>query len=145
MPSRSATAHRRQCAALPLSREGAELRVMLVTSRETRRWVLPKGWIEKRHSAAAQAAQEAFEEAGIRGRIGKAPIGRYAYPKRLANGASVTCEVEVYPLEVERLLEHWPEMAERERRWFTLAEAAAAVQEGGLGSLMLGLVPPQAA
>ena len=118
---------------------------MLVTSRETRRWVIPKGWIEKRHSPAAQAAQEAFEEAGIRGRIGKAPIGHYAYPKRLANGASVTCEVEVYPLEVERLLERWPEMAERERRWFTLAEAAAAVQEGGLCSLMLGLEPPRAA
>ena len=118
---------------------------MLVTSRETRRWVIPKGWIEKRHSPAAQAAQEAFEEAGIRGRIGKAPIGHYAYPKRLANGASVTCEVEVYPLEVERLLERWPEMAERERRWFTVAEAAALVQEGGLGSLMLGLMPTTAA
>ncbi|TDH59765.1 NUDIX hydrolase [Dankookia rubra] len=144
MPSRSATS-RRQCAALPLSREGAELRVMLVTSRETRRWVIPKGWIEKRHSAAAQAAQEAFEEAGIRGRIAKTPIGQYAYPKRLANGASVTCNVEVYPLEVDSLLDRWPEMAERERRWFTLAEAAALVQEGGLVSLMLGLEPPRAA
>lgn len=145
MQTHSSLTRRRQCAALPLSRDGAEVRVMLVTSRETRRWVIPKGWIEKRHSAAAQAAQEAFEEAGIRGRIGKAPIGRYDYPKRLANGASVTCEVEVYPLEVEQLLERWPEMAERERRWFTLAEAAALVQEGGLGSLMLGLAPPNAA
>jgi 8-oxo-dGTP pyrophosphatase MutT (NUDIX family) len=145
MSSRSANQRRRQCAALPLSREGEELRVLLVTSRETRRWVLPKGWIEKRVSPAAQAAQEAYEEAGIRGRIAKAPIGEYAYPKRLANGASVTCRVAVYPLEVEFLLESWPEMAERERRWFTLAEAAEAVQEGGLGSLMLGLAPPTTA
>src|SRR3954471_13026149 len=144
MPSRPATSRRHQCAALPLSREGAELRVMLVTSRETRRWVIPKGWVEKRHSPAAQAAQEAFEEAGVRGRVAKAPIGRYAYPKRLANGKQVTCEVEVFPLEVERLLEDWPEKTQRERRWFTLAEAAAAVQEGALGRLMLGLVPAAA-
>ena len=57
----------------------------------------------------------------------------------------MTCQVEVYRLEVEQLVECWPEMAERERRWFTLAEAAEAVQEGGLGSLMLGLAPPEAA
>lgn len=118
---------------------------MLVTSRETRRWVIPKGWVGKRVSAADQAAQEAYEEAGIRGRIGRAPIGRYAYPKRLPNGDSVTCEVEVFPLEVEHLLEDWPERTQRERRWFTLQDAAAAVQEGGLGSLMLGLAAPTTA
>ncbi|MFC7474352.1 NUDIX hydrolase [Dankookia sp. GCM10030260] len=149
MPSkisrRSASTRCRQCAALPLSQQDGETLVMLVTSRETRRWVLPKGWIEKRISAAAQAAQEAYEEAGIRGRIGKAPIGTYAYAKRLDNGVSVPCEVVIYRLEVETLLDRWPEMGERERRWFTLEDAAAAVDEGDLGSLLLGLVSPQAA
>jgi 8-oxo-dGTP pyrophosphatase MutT (NUDIX family) len=145
MSSPPVSARRRQCAALPLFRQGDDLLVLLVTSRETRRWVLPKGWVEKRVSAAVQAAREAYEEAGIRGRISEAAIGRYAYPKRLANGDSVTCEVEVYTLEVEHLLEDWPEKAERERRWFTLQEAAAAVQEGGLGSLMLKLAAPTTA
>jgi 8-oxo-dGTP pyrophosphatase MutT (NUDIX family) len=145
MSRRTSTARRRQCAALPLSRRGDDLLVLLVTSRETKRWVLPKGWVEKRHSPADQAAQEAYEEAGIRGRVASAPIGCYAYAKRLRDGASVTCEVEVFALEVEHLLEDWPEKAERERRWFTLPDAAAAVQEGGLGSLMLSLAAPTAA
>jgi 8-oxo-dGTP pyrophosphatase MutT (NUDIX family) len=142
MPRAPIPRRRRQCAALPLSRHGGALQVLLVTSRETRRWVLPKGWIEKRHSPAAQAAREAFEEAGIRGRIGARPIGRYHYDKRLPGGATIPCEVEVYPLEVERLLDRWPEQAERERRWFPLEEAAALVQEGDLGSLMLSLMLP---
>lgn len=118
---------------------------MLVTSRETRRWVLPKGWVEKRCTPAAQAAREAFEEAGIRGRIGKVPLGRYGYAKRLADGTCLPVEVEVYALEVESLLDHWPEQDERERRWFTPAEAAEAVQEGDLGSLLLSLATPRAA
>jgi len=145
MTRRTRSARRRQCAALPLSREGGEVRVLLVTSRETRRWVVPKGWVEKRTSPAEQAAQEAFEEAGIRGRIARTPIGTYAYAKRLSGGTSVTCEVEVYPLEVDTLLETWPEHGQRERRWFTLTEAAAAVQECELGNLMLGMATPTAA
>lgn len=140
MSRRSARA-RRQCAALPFSRQDGELRVLLVTSRETRRWVLPKGWVEKRATAAEQAAREAFEEAGIRGRIAPAPLGSYAYRKRLAGGTGVTCEVEVYLLEVEQLLEDWPERAQRERRWFTPAEAAAAVQEDELIQLLRELAP----
>lgn len=138
MPHRLSRSRRRQCAALPLVREDGELRVLLVTSRETRRWVIPKGWVSKR-GAASQAAQEAFEEAGIRGRIAAKAIGQYAYSKRLPNGGSVTCVVEVFPLEVETLLEDWPEKDERERRWFPVAEAAAAVKEGALGRLMLEL------
>ncbi|RAI58495.1 NUDIX hydrolase [Roseicella frigidaeris] len=138
MPNRAARASRRQCAALPLARQGEAWRVLLVTSRETRRWVIPKGWVGKRN-AAGQAAQEAYEEAGIRGRIATTPIGRYAYAKRLPDGGSVTCTVEVFPLQVETLLEDWPEKAERERRWFDLAEAAAAVREDGLSRLMLSL------
>ncbi|TCZ65413.1 NUDIX hydrolase [Roseicella aquatilis] len=145
MPRKPTPPRRRQCAALPLSDHEGEMRVLLVTSRETRRWVIPKGWVEKRHSAAAQAAQEAYEEAGIRGRVAETPIGSYGYRKRLPNGASIPCEVEVYSLEVDQLLDRWPEMAERERRWFTLEDAAAAVQEDGLGELMLGLAAPRAA
>jgi 8-oxo-dGTP pyrophosphatase MutT (NUDIX family) len=133
----------RQCAALPFRQADGETQIMLVTSRETRRWVLPKGWTEK-CGGAKQAEREAYEEAGIRGRITPCPIGAYAYPKRLADGATVTCEVEVFPLAVDELLEEWPEKAQRERRWFTLPQAALAVDEGGLVTLMLSLAQPEA-
>jgi 8-oxo-dGTP pyrophosphatase MutT (NUDIX family) len=115
----------RQCAALPYQERNGETHVLLVTSRETKRWVLPKGWTEKRGQGAKQAAQEAFEEAGIVGRIGSRPIG-----------------AEVFALAVEQLLDEWPEKSQRERRWFTLPEAAMAVEEGGLVTLMLRLAAP---
>ena len=118
---------------------------MLVTSRETRRWVMPKGWIEKRHSPAAQAAQEAFEEAGIRGRIAKAPIGEYAYPKRLANGASVTCRGRGLSAGGRAPAGKLAGDGRARAPLVHLGGGRRAVQEGGLGSLMLGLAPPTAA
>lgn len=133
----------RQCAALPFQERNGETHVLLVTSRETRRWVLPKGWTEKR-GGAKQAQQEAFEEAGIIGRIAPNSLGAYAYPKRLQGGATVTCDVEVFALAVDRLVDEWPEMAQRERRWFTLPQAAMAVEEGDLVTLMLRLSASEA-
>ncbi len=118
-------------------RRDGELRVLLVTSRETRRWVLPKGWMEKRLAPHALAAKEAFEEAGILGRVERRPLGRYDYLKRGAGGAATPCTVRVFRMRVDRLLDEWPERQERERRWFGLAEAATAVDEGGLAALLL--------
>ncbi|RYJ04341.1 MAG: NUDIX hydrolase [Acetobacteraceae bacterium] len=133
-----------QCAAFPFQERNGETYVLLVTSRETKRWVLPKGWTEKHGRGAEQAQREAFEEAGIIGQIAPDAIGAYAYPKRLDDGATVTCDVEVFALAVERLLEDWPEKSQRERRWFTLSEAAMAVDDGGLVTLMLQLAAPEA-
>lgn len=127
----------RQCAALPCMRHDGELRVLLVTSRETRRWVLPKGWMEKRLAPHALAAKEAFEEAGILGRVERRPLGRYDYLKRDVGGADTPCTVRVFRMRVDRLLDEWPERHERERRWFGLAEAAMAVDESGLAALLL--------
>lgn len=129
----------RQCAALALREEDGEVRVLLVTSRETRRWVLPKGWTEPHRDAADQAAVEAFEEAGIRGDIGDTPIGSYAYLKRCKDGRTQPCKVDVFAMQVAEELEDWPERAQRERRWFSLPDAARAVEEGGLVDLMLRL------
>jgi 8-oxo-dGTP pyrophosphatase MutT (NUDIX family) len=144
--SRSDAQRRRgqQCAALPLREIGGEVEVLLVTSRETRRWVLPKGWTERRHGAAEQAAVEAFEEAGIRGDISAEPIGSYAYLKRTGSGRIMPCRVDVFRMQVAEILDDWPEKAERERRWFTLPQAAMAVEEGGLVTLMLRLAMPGA-
>ena len=134
----------RQCAALPFAWDGGELRVLLVTSRETRRWVLPKGWMEKRLSPHALAAKEAFEEAGVVGEVERRPIGRYDYLKRGPRDRLTACSVRVFPLRVERLLDKWPERRQRRREWFSPAEAAMAVEETGLVTLLLQLALPGA-
>jgi len=133
---------RTQFAALPYKLCDGELRVMLVTSRETRRWIIPKGWPEKALEPHALAAREAFEEAGLVGIAAPTPIGFFQYEKRLKTGKTRTCKVAVYPLEVEYELADWPETGQRERRWFSPSEAALLVQEGGLISLLLHIAAP---
>ncbi len=126
-----------QYAALPwrLS-EGGTRQVMLLTSRETRRWVIPKGWPMKGRKPAEAAAQEAYEEAGLIGHIvGKRPIGNFHYPKRLATG-EVICQVWVFLFQVEKQLEEWPEKAQRQTRWFDAEDAADLVEEGGLAEII---------
>jgi 8-oxo-dGTP pyrophosphatase MutT (NUDIX family) len=124
-----------QYAALPY-RHGKAVEILLVTSRETKRWVIPKGWPMKDKKPHGVAAQEAFEEAGVRGKIGKTSIGTYPYIKRLKNGGGLACIVDVYPLKVVRQRKHWPEQHQRTAHWFTIAEAVEAVQELELAALI---------
>jgi 8-oxo-dGTP pyrophosphatase MutT (NUDIX family) len=124
-----------QYAALPY-RSDDGLEVLLITSRDTGRWVLPKGWPMKNRKAHAAAAREAFEEARVRGKIAKRAIGRYSYGKRLSNGAVNPCTVEVYPLAVERQMNRWPEKGQRTLSWFSPEEAAARVDEAELAGLI---------
>ena len=125
-----------QVAALPL-RVGDDgvMRVLLLTSRETRRWVIPKGWPMKGRKPHEAAAQEALEEAGVIGQAAKKPIGTYTYFKRREAHFDV-CRVDVYVLVVKKQLETWREKDQREARWFTLDEAADLVQEPGLVALL---------
>jgi 8-oxo-dGTP pyrophosphatase MutT (NUDIX family) len=115
---------------------GARAEFMLVTSRETRRWVIPKGWPKKGKSPHRSAAREAFEEAGVIGAIGKRAIGSFSYEKRLKNGGSVECEVRVFPLEVKRQNKQWPEMGQRKVKWLSAAKAAEKVKEPKLGKII---------
>lgn len=127
-----------QVAALPwrLTERGVE--VMLVTSRGTRRWVLPKGWPEHDESLFDAAAREAAEEAGLSGSVGRTEIGRFYYGKQLASGAEWRCEVHVFPLEVDRVADKWPERKQRQREWFSVEEAARRVSEPDLGEIIAG-------
>jgi 8-oxo-dGTP pyrophosphatase MutT (NUDIX family) len=135
---KKSAAERIQYAALPFRRSaGSQVEVMLVTSRETGRWVIPKGWPIRRKAPHASAAREALEEAGVGGAVGREPIGTYSYEKRMSKGAVVVCEVHVFPLEVRRQMTGWPEREERTCRWFLPAEAAKAVQEPDLGNIIL--------
>jgi len=129
-----------QYAALPYRRmAGAAIEVMLITSRDTGRWVIPKGWLGAGLAAQDSAEREAREEGGLVGRIDDRPLGHYRYKKRLADGSSVACSVEVFALEVERQLKSWPERKERDTRWFALREAAAAVEEPELAAMIRSL------
>lgn len=109
---------------------------MLVTSRGTGRWVLPKGWPEASEKLAEAAAREAGEEAGISGGIAEREAGRFYYEKVLPTGLEWHCEVHVFPLEVDSVADTWPEMKKRQRRWFRAAEAAGLVAEPDLGELI---------
>ncbi len=133
---------RSQFAALPWRRNAAgEVEVMLITSRETRRWVIPKGWPIKGKSSAKSAAREAFEEAGVSGKISKRPTGAYAYDKRLKNGRLQHVRVAVFPLEVEAEADAYPEAGQREKQWAPLVEAARMVDEPELMVLLATFHP----
>ena len=127
---------RRQFAALPWRHGEDGLEILLITSRETRRWVIPKGWPMKDKQPHQAAAQEAFEEAGVEGDITIQPLGAFRYFKRLKNDRMQLCVVDVFPLEVGEMLDLWPEQHQRQRDWKTPAEAAAAVDEPELTALI---------
>ena len=132
---------RTQYAALPYANSLGITRVLLVTSRDTGRWIVPKGWPERKTKPCDQAAREAYEEAGVLGRVTRKPFGSYRYQKRLRKGA-VTCLVEVYLLKVERELDEWPERGQRLRRWMTPGEAMLLVDDAGLAEILLRLNDP---
>lgn len=128
-----------QVAAIPV-RRGAEgrLEVLLVTTRETRRWVVPKGWPLPRRPDHEAAAVEAWEEAGVRGTVQADPLGTFAYDKRQKSG-SVPITVSAYLMEVTEEASTWPEAGERQRAWFTTDQASEAVCENGLKDLLRNL------
>jgi ADP-ribose pyrophosphatase YjhB (NUDIX family) len=117
------------------------LEVLLITSRETYRWVIPKGWPIKDKSGPFSAAQEAREEAGVEGEVDSQAIGTYPYLKRMKDGEMRPLTVEVFALRVTRELGDWPEQGERQRRWFKLGEAAESVDEQELADLIRAFRP----
>ncbi|MBC2661895.1 DUF47 family protein [Novosphingobium flavum] len=135
----------RQVAALPYRTDGlggdAGVRVLLVTSRGSGRWVLPKGNVGSRSAPHVAAAKEAEEEAGVLGAVCPVPLGSYRFRKRVRSGASLMADVDVYPLAFTRELDSWQEQNERERRWFSLVEAAGAVDEPDLRELFRSFAP----
>lgn len=130
------TARDRQVAAL-CYRTSPRLEILLVTSRETRRWVTPKGWPMPARADHAAAAVEAFEEAGVDGVIHERSLGVFSYDKVLKSTEIRAVTAALYPLEVVVMRADWPERGQRDRRWFTPAEAAEAVQEPDLARLIL--------
>ncbi|RWD34034.1 MAG: NUDIX hydrolase [Mesorhizobium sp.] len=127
---------RLQVAALPWLDTGHGVEIMLITSRDTGRWVLPKGWPEAKELLCEAAAREAGEEAGLRGTISHHEAGRYFYAKALASGEEVPCEVLVFPLQVDKIADRWKEKRSRTRKWVSPAEAVRMVNEPDLGQII---------
>jgi 8-oxo-dGTP pyrophosphatase MutT (NUDIX family) len=123
--------------------ESGGRQVLLITSRETKRWVIPRGNPIAGLAPSEAAAQEAWEEAGIKGETGAEPIGAYRYDKRRLDGSTVPAEVKVFAMRVGEEAGTWPEAKQRDRRWFAPAEAAEAVDEPELKDLLAraGQVP----
>ena len=128
-----------QYGALPYRKRQGDLEVLLVTSRDSGRWIIPKGWPIKGLSANQTAAREALEEAGVTGKIGSECIGAYHYDKQLAEHTSRRCDVEVFLLEVVDQLDSWPEQHQRRREWLSVEEASKRVAETELRVLIRNL------
>ncbi len=111
---------------------------MLITSRDTRRWIIPKGNPISGLRPHETAAQEAFEEAGVRGAVNRTALGAFTYTKHGKDGRQRSAHVRVYPLAVTEIAETWPEQHEREQRWFEVHAAADAVDEESLRHLIRG-------
>jgi 8-oxo-dGTP pyrophosphatase MutT (NUDIX family) len=124
--------HGKQVAALcwRLGKHGLE--VLLITSLNSRRWILPKGWPETELTAAENAAREAFEEAGVTGNIASSPIGHYHYLKERREGGGIPISVDVFTLAVGKQFDDWPEKGLRTLAWLPLNEAIVKVSEPGL-------------
>lgn len=121
-----------------------KVQVLLVTTRTTRRWTTPRGWPIDGLPPAASAAREAFEEAGVTGRVSETCLGIYSYTKELS-GDTLPCVVAVFPLKVTGQLDTWPEKAERERRWMRPKKAAKRVQDPELARILRDFDPAQLA
>ncbi len=130
--------YKAQVAALPFRARLGGIDILLVTTRQTRRWLVPRGWPMKGRKDHEAAAQEAYEEAGVIGKVRKHPIGAYTYQKRLLSRVE-PCRVMVYLLRVEAELESWQERDQRRRQWFDQSEAALRISEPRLAAMILRL------
>ena len=127
-----------QTAALPWrTRSDGRLEVLLVTSRDTQQWLLPKGWPMPGRSLAEAAAIEAYEEGGVEGRVARKPIGSFDHIKTHLLRGPRPVTIVVHPLAVTRVRANWPERLERKRKWFTFRKAAKAVSSEALAELIL--------
>lgn len=118
---------------------GKGFEVLLITTRGSGRWVIPKGSPMKGKTPREVAAVEAFEEAGIKGKVGKKPLGRYSYVKRLDNGKDVPCIVEVFTVETTSIAETFKEQGQRQTLWVRPTEAGGYVEEPELRGLFAKL------
>lgn len=132
----SVDAQRTQYAALCFRVVKDRPEILMITSRDTGRWVIPKGWPIEGLGPHDSAAQEAWEEAGVEGKAHDRLLGQYSYTKRMEKADDVPCVVAVYPIKVRTLRDKFPERAERRRKWMSPKKAAQYVHEPELAEIL---------
>lgn len=111
--------------------------VLLVTGRRSRKWMIPKGWPMPGKSLAEAAAQEAFEEAGVKGKVDPEPLGSFRHVKQSLPIGELEVNILVHEMLVDREFPKWPEFGQRRRKWFSVAEAAERVDSDELKRLIM--------
>lgn len=132
---------RSQFAALVYRFRDDKLQILLITSRGTGRWIIPKGWPMLGLRPAEAALQEAWEEAGVKGSVTDQSIGLYSYYKTDTKEGTLPCLVNVYPVEARKLSKNYPETGQRRRKWFSPKKAAKLVREPELAKLIKSFDP----
>ncbi|WP_245306168.1 NUDIX hydrolase [Roseovarius aestuariivivens] len=103
--------------------------ILLITSRRTKRWVIPKGWPMQGKTPAESAVQEAWEEAGVKGKVTGPCLALYSYEKRVPGMGTLPCAVMVFPVKVSALSDRFPERTQRKRKWMSPKKAAQKIAE----------------
>ncbi|WP_247742900.1 NUDIX hydrolase [Shimia sp. R9_1] len=125
-----------QFAALPYRIRKGKPQILMVTSRGTQQWIIPKGWPMDGMKPHKAAAQEAWEEAGITGAIGKHSIGQFRYRKTRGPLRGQKIRVMVFALEVDKLAKHYPEAGQRRRKWMRPKKAAKHIRIPELAEIL---------
>lgn len=123
-----------QSAVIPYRLRDGEIEILLITTRKTKRWIIPKGIVEPNMTPHASAAQEALEEAGIIGEVFSEVVGSYTYQK-----FGGTCRVKIFLLRVDMLQPCWLEDRDRDRQWFSLSQAIEQIQEVEIRQILQSL------
>lgn len=131
---------RTQFGALCYRIKNGKVEILLITSRGTGRWITPKGWPMDGETPAAAAATEAYEEAGVEGKIQDVCLGIYSYQKEIGDDA-LPCVVAIFPVKVKRLSDKYPEAGQRKRKWFSRKKAAALIKEKELAQIIRNFDP----
>lgn len=120
-----------------------KVELLMITSRTTRRWVVPKGWPVDGTTPSDAAATEAWEEAGAQGNVSTLCLGIYSYVKQAETLAEMDlpCVVALFPFKVRDLAKDWPEASQRQRRWMSPAKAARVVDEPELREILSNFDP----
>ncbi len=126
-----------QVAALCLRKRGKRREVLLISTRRSGRWIVPRGWPMQDRSLAEAALREAWEEAGVTGRVDHEPLGRFHYRK--VGDGGLRCRVEVFRVRVKALADDFPETTQRKRKWVSTMRAAKMVHEQELRALLRDL------
>ena len=112
-----------------------ETQILMVTSRNTKRWIIPKGWPSHGQTAAESAATEAWEEAGVKGKVGTQCLGVYTYAKAMPK-TRLPVMVAVFPVKVRKRSKDFPERKQRRTKWMSPKKASSVVAEPELRGIL---------